>query len=161
MATVLTIDHNSTIDTSDGNISVKVSSEEGNTLTIENDGLYAEALPGDPGTTGVGYPDLYHSANGIKTGQTTPYSYDFMTRRIVAPAIVHRIFYASDSDASDIGANIRPFDRIYPGDMYAVFNDSGELWSYDYYVILSVNAAGNRVASHSGIVANIPITAPI
>ena len=44
MSTALTIDHNSTIDTSNGNISVKISSEEAPLIGMSNENSYREVV---------------------------------------------------------------------------------------------------------------------
>ena len=58
-----------------GPLRVKKSLKSGNTLSFESDGLYAEAIPGQPGSTGTGYPDNYRSSNGVVSGVATPESY--------------------------------------------------------------------------------------
>lgn len=136
-------------------LSVNVSPRSGNTLTIENDGLYAQANPGQPGSSGTGYPDGYRSDNGLISGIDSPYSYAPVARRIVASSIIHRIYTCSNTDGSDI--QIRSVDRMYCGDMYRVKDTTHNNWNY--YIILSVNSAGTAVASHSGVVATIPISA--
>lgn len=137
-----------------GKLKVKVSPKTGNTLTVESDGLYSQAIPGQPGSSGgTGFSSGYRSANGIKTGEATPYSTESVPLRIVAPAIVQRVFTATDRDGLDI--NIRNIDRVYPGDFYRVFDDVHGNW--DYYIILSVNTSGNAVRTHSEIVASISV----
>jgi hypothetical protein len=141
----------------DGNnkLCVKKSHKSGNTLTIESDGLYAQAIPGNPGSTGTGYPDGYRSENGILSGVATPESSEPVSRRIVAPNIVHRIFTCNNTDGSDIV--LRSIDRLYPGDMYRVKDNEHGNWNY--YLILTINATGTAVASHTGEIAIIPVTA--
>lgn len=138
----------------DNKLCVNKASKSGNTLTIESDGLYAQAKPGEPGSTGTGYPDGYRSANGISSGIATPESSQAVSRRIVAPNIVHRIFTCNNVDGSDIA--LRTVDRMYPGDMYRVKDTVNMNWNY--YLILSVNGSGTAVATHTGEVAVIPLT---
>ena len=136
-----------------GKLCVKSSSKSGNTLTVESDGLYAQSIPGKPGSAGVGYVDGYRSENGIVSGIESPENTQSTPRRVVAPSIVHRIFTCENIDGSDI--SIRTVDKIYPGDMYRVEDTVNSVWNY--YTILSVNNTGTGVSTHSGIVASIPI----
>ena len=133
---------------------VNKSSKSGNTLTIEPDGLYAEAIPGLPGSTGTGYLDGYRSENGIVSGIEAPESSQTVPQRRVAPNIVHRIFTCNNADGSDI--TLRTVDRMYPGDMYRVKDTINMNWNY--YLILSVNSDGTAVATHTSAVAIIPLT---
>lgn len=134
---------------------VKRSLKAGNTLTIESDGLYAQAIPGNPGSTGTGYPDGYRSANGVLSGVAMPEDLSSVPHRIVGPNIVHRIFTCSHIDGSDIA--LRTVDRMYPGDMYRVKDTVHGNWNY--YLILTTDATGTKVQKHTGEVAVIPITA--
>ena len=87
-------------DEGSGPLRVKKSLKSGNALSFESDGLYAEAIPGKPGSTGTGYPDNYRSANGVISGVATPESMNSVPKRIVGPNIIHRIFTASNPDGS-------------------------------------------------------------
>lgn len=136
-------------------LTVNISSKSGNTLTLENDGLYAHAIPGSPGSSGTGFPDNYVSSNGIKSGISGPFSSSPVTHRVVAPSIIHRIFTCSNIDGSDI--SLRSVDVMLPGDMYRVKDTAHGNWNY--YIILSVNSTGTAVASHTGAVAVISLTA--
>lgn len=136
-------------------LSVNVSQKNGNTLTIESDGLYAEAIPGNPGSVGTGFPDNYRSDNGIVSGITSPESMNQVSKRIVAPSIIHRIFTSLSPDGSDI--QLRSVDVVYPGDMYRVKDTANSTWNY--YVITKVASDCRTVTSNSGIVASIPLSA--
>lgn len=143
---------NSLENDSSNKLRVKSSLRTGNTLTVESDGLYAQAIPGKPGSTGTGYPDGYTSLQtGIKTGEATPFSTDPAPRRIVAPAVVHRIYTASSPDGSDIN-NFRTIDRLYPGDMYRVRDNTHNQWNY--YIITRTD--GFNVTAHTGEIACVP-----
>lgn len=150
----LSTDDSLKFDTSD-KLGVKISPKSGNTLTVESDGLYAHAIPGQPGSTGTGYPDGYRSANGIMSGVTDPYDTTTATFRMVGPSIMHRIFTCTDVDGASIA--LRTVDKMYPGDMYRVHDDANAVWNY--YIITRVNSTGTAVAAHSGIVASIPDSA--
>lgn len=148
------LDLNNSLGYTDNKLEVKRSSKTENTLTMEPDGLYAQAIPGKPGSTGIGYPDGYRSGNGIMSGVAMPDDHKSMHRRIVAPSIVHRIFTCTHIDGSDI--SLRAVDKMYPGDMYRVKDTTHGNWNY--YLILKTNDTGTGVTSHSGEVAIIPIT---
>lgn len=138
---------------SSGKLKVKVSSKANNNLTVEPDGLYAEAIPGQPGSTGTGFPDDYRSFEaGITSGITGPDDTTAYSRRIVAPSITHRIFTCNNDDGSDVAP--RSMDYMYPGDMYRVFDTENNVWKY--YVIVSVSSDGKTVTGHSNVVASIP-----
>ena len=125
-----------------------------NTLEFKSDGLYAQAKPGNPGSTGTGYPDNYRSANGVISGVATPESMNSVPKRIVGPSIMHRVFTASNPDGSDI--QLRTIDRVYPGDLYRVKDTTHGNWNY--YIITKVAPDGRVVTGHSGEVAIIPLT---
>lgn len=150
------INHTDALETdSDGKLGIKVSNKTGNTLQIRNNGLYAEAIPGQPGIIGSGFPDGYRSNEvGIISGVESPYSSTVVPHRIVAPSIVHRVFTCQSADGSDISAEFgfRTVDRLYPGDLYRVHDNSNNAWNY--YIITKTD--GSNVTGHSGIVATIP-----
>lgn len=137
-----------------GPLRVKKSLKSGNTLSFESDGLYAEAIPGQPGSTGTGYPDNYRSANGVMSGVATPESMNSVPKRIVGPSIMHRVFTASSPDGSDI--QLRTIDRVYPGDLYRVKDTTHGNWNY--YIITKVASDNRVVTAHTGEVAIIPLT---
>ena len=140
---------------SNGKLKVKVSQKANNNLTVEPDGLYAEAIPGQPGSSGTGFPDKYRSYQaGITSGVTGPDDTTSYPRRIVAPSITHRIFTCNNNDGSDVP--VRSMDYIYPGDMYRVLDTENGVWKY--YVIVSVSADGKTVSGHSNVVASIPVS---
>lgn len=141
--------------TGTGAVKIKVSNKAGNTLTVEPDGLYAQAIPGQPGSAGTGFTDGYRSANGIISGVTNPDDMTTATKRIVGPSIMHRVFTCLNDDASDIDP--RSVDKVYPGDLYRVRDDVHGKW--DYYVITKVASNGINVTGHSAKVAEIPFTA--
>ena len=137
-----------------GPLRVKKSLKSGNTLSFESDGLYAEAIPGQPGSTGTGYPDGYRSSNGVISGVATPESMSSVPKRIVGPSIMHRVFTASSPDGSDI--QLRTIDRVYPGDLYRVKDTTHGNWNY--YIITKVASDNRVVTGHTGEVAIIPLT---
>ena len=151
----INLDINESLTYVNDELCVNKSSKSGNTLTIESDGLYAEAIPGSPGSTGTGYLDGYRSENGIVSGIETPESSQTTPQRIVAPNTVHRIFTCNSVDGSDI--TLRTVDRMYPGDMYRVKDDIITM-TWNYFLILSVNSDGTAVATHTNVIAMIPLT---
>jgi hypothetical protein len=137
----------------DGNnkLCVKKSHKSGNTLTIESDGLYAQAIPGNPGSTGTGFPDGYRATQtGLKSGEAFPDSTDPVPRRLVAPKIIHRIYTSNTANGSEL-TDKRSVDILYPGDMFRVHNTEDEAW--EYYVITQTD--GNNVIGVSEMVASI------
>ena len=141
--------------TESGELKIRVSGKTGNTLTIEPDGLYAQAVPGQPGPSGSGFVDGYRSANGVTSGVATPQDMTSTPKRIVGPTIMHRVFNCLNADGSDLA--LRSVDLVYPGDMYRVRDDVHGNW--DYYVITKVASNGITVTGHSAKVAEIPILA--
>lgn len=131
---------------------VKISQRSGNTLTVEEDGLYSQAIPGEPGSTGTGFPDGYRATQtGLKSGEAFPDSSDPVPRRLVAPKIIHRIYTSNTLDGSDI-TDKRSVDILYPGDFYRVHDDEHELWKY--FIITQTD--GSVVVAASDLVAEIP-----
>lgn len=139
---------------SNDKLRVKRSLKSGNTLVFESDGLYAQAIPGQPGSTGTGYPDGYRSANGIVSGIAGPEDMTSVSKRIVGPSIIHRVFTALSPDGSDI--QLRDVDVIYPGDLYRVKDTTHGNWNY--YLITKVASNHKTVAAHTGEIAIIPLT---
>lgn len=137
----------------DGELAVKKSLKAGNTVQINSDGLYAQAVAGGGSGTPGGYPDRYRSNNGVLSGVTTPYNTNATSKRIVSPAITHCIFTCNSDDGSDIVIR-NGVDFIYPGDMYRVLDSENDV--YKYYLILKTD--GSQVISHSAVVATIPIS---
>lgn len=151
----ITVNTNNSMETdSNSKLRVKRSLKTGNTLTFESDGLYAEAIPGQPGSTGTGYPDNYRSANGIMSGVATPESMNVVSKRIVGPSIMHRVFTAFSPDGSDI--QLRTIDRVYPGDLYRVKDTTHGNWNY--YIITKVASDNRVITGHTGEIAIIPLT---
>lgn len=136
---------------SENKVQIKSSPSSNNTLQIKDNGLYAESIPGTPGSSGTGYPDGYRSNNGIMSGITSPENGDAYPLRLVAPSIVHRIFTCEQEDGTDIP--LRNFDIVYPGDMYRV--KDVEHNSYKYYLITKTD--GTRITQAAPVlVATVP-----
>lgn len=127
-----------------------------NTLEFKSDGLYAQAKPGDPGSTGTGYPDRYESYNGIKSGVTTPHSDDSYPRRIVADCFIHRVFTGVWRNNTVEDLDVRDFDRIYPGDLVRYKNTVDNRWVY--HVITAVDNTDQHILELSRVIAFIPFT---
>lgn len=135
----------------DNSVGVKISQRSENTLVVEADGLYAQAIPGEPGSTGTGFPDGYRATQtGLKSGEAFPDSTDPVPRRLVAPKIIHRIYTSNTADGSEL-TDKRSVDILYPGDMFRVHNTENEEW--EYYVITQTD--GNNVIGVSEMVASI------
>ena len=133
-------------------VCVKVSSTANNTLQIKDNGLYAQAIPGNPGSTGTGYPDGFRSNNGITSGITDPDDGTIKEHRLVASSLVHRIFTCTQDTGMDIP--LRAFDKVYPGDMYRVEDTTNHV--YKYYLITKTD--GTHITQASSIlVATVPI----
>lgn len=136
----------------DNSVGLKISQRSENTLVVEADGLYAQAIPGEPGSTGTGFPDGYRATQtGLKSGEAFPDSTDPVPRRLVAQKIIHRIYTSNTADGSEL-TDKRSVDIIYPGDMFRVHNTENEAW--EYYVITQTD--GNNVIGVSDMVASIP-----
>ena len=130
---------------------------DANTLEFKPDGLYAQAKPGKPGSTGTGYPDRYESYDGIKSGVTTPHSDDSYPRRILADCFVHRVFTGVWRNGTVEDINIRDFDRMYPGDLVRYPDNVDEWWVY--HVIVSVDNTDQHILELSRVIATIPFSA--
>lgn len=135
----------------DNSVGLKISQRSENTLVVETDGLYAQAIPGEPGSTGTGFPDGYRATQtGLKSGEAFPDSTDPVPRRLVAPKIIHRIYTSNTTDGSEL-VDKRSVDILYPGDMFRVHDTEHEAWKY--YVITQTD--GNNVIGASNMVAII------
>lgn len=146
MSYTLKINYDDNVITHENNaLKVKLATGSSQHAEVRSDGLYAESLPG---ATGERYPDEYRSANGLTIGITSPDDATPVSRRAVAPSIVHRIFTCNLEDGSDIDLR-GGLDILYPGDMYRVHTGS----EYYYYLIIQTN--GSSVTRHI-LVAQIP-----
>jgi hypothetical protein len=153
MGVKIKIKHNKSIETNSlKQLRLRRSLKAGTALEIKPDGLYAEQKPG---SGSGGYPDGYRSNNGIESGITSPSNYNPTSKRIVSPAITHRIFTCESDDGHDI--SLRECDLILPGDMYRVLDEENN--TYKYYLILKTN--GTSVTAHSSVVATVPSDSPI
>lgn len=153
MGVKIKVKHNKSIElNSNKEFRVRRSLQAGTSLELKADGLYAEQKSG---SGSGGYPDGYRSDNGIESGITSPSNYNPTSKRIVSPAITHRIFTCESDDGHDI--SIRACDLILPGDMYRVLDSENNV--YKYYLILKTD--GTSVVSHSGVVAAVPSNSPI
>lgn len=69
------------------------------TMSVQNDGLYVSARPGQDGTGGTGFDD-YYTNEGIRLGYSNPYSDIIAARRVTGMHYVHRLYDATMSTAS-------------------------------------------------------------
>lgn len=139
---------------SNNKLRVKRSLKSGNTLEIRDNGLYAPAPKGDPGTPSTGYPDHFRSANGIVSGVYGPYETINVPHRLVGPSTIHKVYYCPEIKEDIPVINLRMCDFIYPGDFFRMHDTVNHNWNY--YIILSVTNDGRAVSKYSGIVAIIP-----
>lgn len=111
-----------------------------NTMSLENDGLYVSARPGQDGTGGTGYDD-YYTNEGIRLGYSNPYSDNTTARRVTGMHYVHRLYDASLSDtvpAVLTPLNFRPaIDYVLAGDMCRVDQGDG---TYKHYLVTQTSS---------------------
>ena len=142
-------------------LTVNISSEQGNTLQMLEDGLYAEARPNGSGD-GHGYQNG-RSSNGMTVGTLSPFSSEATGHRVNAPCIIHRIFTCTQTDGSDIDlrSGSDTGDYVLPGDFFRVLNGS----NYDYYLILNTagggTGRGGSYVTESTKVASVPVSAKL
>lgn len=117
---------------SDNELTIKKSSESGNTLQILDDGLYAEAKQGKDGSGGPGYGK--QDQDGIRIGYAGPYNYNEAERRVCVTNVIHRFFESDTEDGRQLKNFRREIDYVLPGDMYS--------YNGNIYLVLSVSVAG-------------------
>lgn len=66
------------------------------TMSVQNDGLYVSARPGQDGTGGTGFDD-YYTNEGLRLGYSNPYSDIIAARRVTGMHYVHRLYDATMS----------------------------------------------------------------
>lgn len=138
-------------------VGMKVSEAEHNTLTIEEDGLYAE---GDPATCAMKL-DCPQIHGGVRVGYRSQWDLNrdgHNETRISCNGIVHRTWTADDVNGTNLrgknandsfrGVSGAPtgeenIDLILPGDFLRVPAGNNK---YDYYIITKVNA-NDRIES--------------
>ena len=148
-------------DESDGSdhyrLTVNISPDENNTVTIEDDGLYA---PGDPATVSSKL-DIPQIHGGVRVGYRSQWDLNQDGKnasRVSCNGIVHRTWTSTDTSGSNLtgknpldtfrGITGAPTDEqnidvILPGDFIRVSNGDG---TWNYYVITSVDT-NDRIAS--------------
>lgn len=151
----LKLDYNKSMEVSSKEkFRVKVSQKSGTSLERRQNGLYANAPKGDPGSSGNGYPDGYQSANVLLCGYEdwiqSGESLVVHPGRISAHHCVHRIFNAADEQGN--GIPLRTMDTLYPGDMYRYRDETHGGWLYR----IILKTTGREITSYSKIVAAIP-----
>lgn len=146
----------------DKQLSVNISRASGNTVQVTEDGLYAEASPGED-NVGILYDDtgthFVLMNNGVVVGRTSPFSNERTPYRVTGAGTIHRTFTCKNPDGSDINVRKKMGEFILVGDMYRVLN--GE--SYDYYLITEVTIPdttmqyGGNAVKDSVKIATLPI----
>lgn len=137
LSTDLTTDAN-------GQLSIAVSAKEGNTLIINQDGIYAPALPGADGSDGTGYAD--GAVEGVLTGFATPYSdKGTASHRMTLSNTIHRVFTALDDAGSELVGFRNDIDYVLAGDMYRVKDPDGDSYTYYLVTVVSNDGPGNEV----------------
>lgn len=115
-------------------IAFKKSSVEGNTLSFRDDGLYAEAKPGNDGSGGTGYTAT-GDYSGVRIGYASPYGNELSDKRVLLTNIAHRVYTASDDNINSL-RDFRPeIDYILPGDM-VIFKNA-------IYIVTQVSQVGS------------------
>lgn len=132
-------------------LNVKISTDENNTITVEEDGLYSE---GDPASVGkqLDTPQIH---GGVRVGYRSQWDLDQEGKnrtRVSCNGIVHRTWTADDIHGTNLrgknpadtfrGVNGAPADEqnldiILPGDFLRVPVADNK---FNYYVITKVNA---------------------
>lgn len=133
---------------SSNKLSVKVSNEPGNTLQINDDGIYASAPKGNDGSGGTGYEGT-STHDYVRVGYENPFTETKSDKRILCTNVVHRIFNAIiDSDNVTLN-NFRQVDCVLVGDFFRVLQSSGK---YKYYIVTKTtetfNGLNNSISSY-------------
>lgn len=130
--------HETDLDIVNNELTVKKAS--GSNISIESDGLYAEAKPGADGHGGTGYDD-YYTQEGIRLGYSSPFSDAVKTPRMVTCTnYIHRMFDASDDDGQTL-LNFRPsIDYVLAGDFYRVQQSNGK---YKHFLVTATEKVTN------------------
>lgn len=121
-----------------GKLTLNISSSDGNTLEIKNDGLYAKASKGTDGSTGKGY-------EGRKLGtylrlgyKDCGYPLEIEPRKVVCSTAVHRIFGAEINTDGSVSLNdFREVDTVLVGDFFAISKGN---YGYTYYIITETSS---------------------
>lgn len=118
---------------SDGKLTVKVSTTNGNTLEVKSDGLYAKATKGIDGSEGKGYEGRKMLAYVMLGYQDCFYPLQLESRKITCTSVVHRIFDANISEDGTVSLkDFREVDTVFVGDFFRVTKQDG---GYTYYII--------------------------
>ena len=133
-------------------LNIKISTDENNTITIEEDGLYSE---GDPASVGkqLDTPQIH---GGVRVGYRSQWDSNQEGKnrtRVSCNGIVHRTWTADDINGTNLrgknpddtfrGINGAPLDEqnldiILPGDFLRVPVADNR---FNYYIITKVNAS--------------------
>jgi len=116
-----------------GNLTIQ--NDPDSKLKIEEDGLYAESIPGKDGTGGSGYDD-YYDDEGLRLGYETPFITSTKSPRVITcVGYVHRMYDAGDDNGETL-LNFRPsVDYVLAGDLYRVNQDNGK---YRHFLVIAV-----------------------
>ena len=145
--------------TDDGYLTLRISPDEGNSLSIESDGLMSVGSMSVTGWNSKSGQIL----EGLTIGQVSFYNKETSnpTGRIAATGIVHRVFTSHGEKPGEeltgrMSCDPFRFDMDYclPGDIFRVSIDNDD--NYDYYLILKVDPRkegdkyepGNKIARY-------------
>lgn len=129
------------------NNEISMRSIQDSTMVIEDDGLYAPALPGPDGSGGTGYDD-YYKQEGVILGYKTPFQLAVReARKVSNTEYIHRLFDAEFTPTIDESfllslTNFRPSqDFVLAGDMFRVYQSETDKWKY--YLVTETEAVEN------------------
>ena len=140
----------SDLEVKDNKLKIKISDEPDNTLTIEDDGLFALAKPGQEGSNGTGYPS--QDADGIRIGYTNIFNNDKTASTSENGTlchltnVVHRFFKLEAPYNGETTPNSKQYqagnhDIILCGDM--MYYDDPETNTRDVWMITKVRYNDN------------------
>lgn len=114
-------------------LDMKISSKEGNSLEVRNNGLYSDGSKGDDGAdSGDGYAD--QSYGGVRIGYNMYGNTKTNDHRVTLTNIVHRVFNSNNQSGTELTNFRKEIDYVLPGDM---FNYDGKI-----YLITKVTTTG-------------------
>lgn len=123
-------------------LSAKLSLDNGNTMSVQDDGLYVSARPGADGEGGTGYEGTY-TDEGLRLGYQNPFNDNTSPRRFTLMHYVHRLYDSSN----DVGTGLINFrsdrDYVLVGDMYRVNQNNG---TWKYFLVTETVSSGTTTS---------------